>query len=109
MLRPLSRAPWQLHHLRSFAPRKPRFLTVTLELALSGFLKSFTRSPRVSGNGSLMIRRPGDGATGVSKPPYDPQTHQDWWHHDLAIKLIVLRHYLPGDLKRQIEAFMEQS
>ena len=94
-------------------------VTATLDLALSAArLDHVTvgRRPRLlSDNGSSYVA--GDlakwledkGIEHVRGAPYHPQTQGkiERWHQTLKNRILLDNYYLPGDLERQISAFVE--
>ena len=94
-------------------------VTATLDLALSAAgLDHVTvgRRPRLlSDNGSSYVA--GDlaewledkGVEHVRGAPYHPQTQGkiERWHQTLKNRILLNNYYLPGDLERQIGAFVE--
>jgi putative transposase len=51
----------------------------------------------------------GRHATRIKKCPYHPQTQGkiERWHQTLKNRILLNNYYLPGDLERQIGAFVE--
>ena len=94
-------------------------VTATLDLALSASgLNRVTvvHRPRLlSDNGSSYVA--GDlakwledkGMQHVRGAPYHPQTQGkiERWHRALKNRILLNNYYLPGDLERQIETFVE--
>lgn len=94
-------------------------VTATLDLALaaSGLDRvTVVQRPRLlSDNGSSYVA--GDlarwledmGMEHVRGAPYHPQTQGkiERWHQTLKNRILLENYYLPGDLERQIEAFVE--
>jgi putative transposase len=94
-------------------------VTATLDLALSASgLDRITvvHRPRLlSDNGSSYVAGDlakwleGKGMEHVRGAPYHPQTQGkiERWHQTLKNRILLENYYLPGDLERQIEAFVE--
>ena len=93
-------------------------VTDTLELALaaSGCDQAVLHKPRLlSDNGSSYVA--GDLATWledkgmdhVRGAPHHPQTQGkiERWHQTMKNRVLLEHYYLPGDLERQIEAFVD--
>jgi putative transposase len=94
-------------------------VTATLDLALSASgldHDTVVHRPRLlSDNGSSYVA--GDlakwledkGMEHVRGAPYHPQTQGkiERWHQTLKNRILLDNYYLPGDLERQIEAFVE--
>ena len=94
-------------------------VTDTLELALtaSGCDQAVVRhKPRLlSDNGSCYISGDlaewleGQNMTHVRGAPFHPQTQGkiERWHQTMKNRVLLENYYLPGDLERQIEAFVD--
>ena len=94
-------------------------VTVTLDLALAAAgLDHVTVVPRprlLSDNGASYISvdlaewLDGKGMQHVRGAPYHPQTQGkiERWHQTLKNRILLENYYLPGDLERQIAAFVE--
>ena len=94
-------------------------VTATLEqaLAASGLDHiTVTQRPRLlSDNGSSYVANDlakwleGKGMQHVRGAPYHPQTQGkiERWHQTLKNRILLDNYYLPGDLERQIGAFVE--
>ena len=94
-------------------------VTATLDLALSASgLDRITVAHRprlLSDNGSSYVAGDlakwleGKGMEHVRGAPYHPQTQGkiERWHQTLKNRILLENYYLPGDLERQIEAFVE--
>jgi putative transposase len=94
-------------------------VTATLDLALSAagldHVTVVHRPRLLSDNGSSYVA--GDlaswledkGIEHVRGAPYHPQTQGkiERWHQTLKNRILLENYYLPGDLKRQIDAFVE--
>jgi RNA-directed DNA polymerase len=94
-------------------------VTATLDLALSAsgldHVTVVHRPRLLSDNGSSYVA--GDlarwlqdkGMEHVRGAPYHPQTQGkiERWHQTLKNRILLNNYYLPGDLERQIEAFVE--
>jgi putative transposase len=93
-------------------------VTATLDLALeaSGLDQATVlHRPRLlSDNGSSYIAADlaewldGQGMKHVRGAPYHPQTQGkiERWHQTLKNRILLENYYLPGDLEREIEAFI---
>jgi putative transposase len=100
------------------ATMKADDVTATLDLALeaSGLDQATVlHRPRLlSDNGSSYIAADlaewldGQGMTHVRGAPYHPQTQGkiERWHQTLKNRILLENYYLPGDLEREIEAFI---
>ena len=96
-----------------------RDVTETLQLALqaSGCDQvDVVQKPRLlSDNGSSYISRDlagwleDNGMSHVRGAPYHPQTQGkiERWHQTLKNRILLENYFLPGDLEKQIEAFVE--
>ncbi|MCH9004756.1 MAG: IS3 family transposase [Proteobacteria bacterium] len=96
-----------------------RDVTETLELALqaSGCDQAdVVHKPRLlSDNGSSYISRDladwlsDNGMSHVRGAPYHPQTQGkiERWHQTLKNRILLENYFLPGDLEKQIEAFVD--
>jgi putative transposase len=94
-------------------------VTATLDLALSvsGLDRvTVVHRPRLlSDNGSSYVASDlakwleGKGMEHVRGAPYHPQTQGkiERWHQTLKNRILLENYYLPGDLERQIDAFVE--
>ena len=94
-------------------------VTATLDLALAASgLDQITVAHRprlLSDNGSsyisadLAIWLDGKGMQHVRGAPYHPQTQGkiERWHQTLKNRILLENYYLPGDLERQVAAFVE--
>jgi transposase InsO family protein len=94
-------------------------VTETLDLALqaSGCDQAkFVHKPRLlSDNGSSYVAvdlaeyLEGKGMDHVRGAPHHPQTQGkiERWHQTMKNRVLLENHFLPGDLKRQIDAFVE--
>ncbi|WP_376987266.1 IS3-like element ISMex37 family transposase [Bosea sp. R86505] len=94
-------------------------VTATLDLALAASgLDQITVAHRprlLSDNGSSYISADlatwldGKGMKHVRGAPYHPQTQGkiERWHQTLKNRILLENHYLPGDLERQVAAFVE--
>ena len=94
-------------------------VTATLDLALSASgLDRITVAHRprlLSDNGSSYVAGDlakwleGKSMEHVRGAPYHPQTQGkiERWHQTLKNRILLENYYLPGDLERQIEAFVE--
>jgi putative transposase len=100
------------------ATMKAGDVTATLDLALeaSGLDQpTVLHRPRLlSDNGSSYIAADlaewldGQGMKHVRSAPYHPQTQGkiERWHQTLKNRILLENYYLPGDLEREIEAFI---
>jgi len=96
-----------------------RDVTETLELALQASgcdQANVVQKPRLlSDNGSSYISRDladwleDNGMSHVRGAPYHPQTQGkiERWHQTLKNRILLENYFLPGDLERQIEAFVD--
>ena len=94
-------------------------VTATLDQALAASgLDHITVTPRprlLSDNGSSYVADDlakwlkGNGMQHVRGAPYHPQTQGkiERWHQTLKNRILLDNYYLPGDLERQIGAFVE--
>src|SRR5207344_377049 len=94
-------------------------VTATLEqaLAASGLDHiTVTQRPRLlSDNGSSYVANDlakwleGKGMEHVRGAPYHPQTQGkiERWHQTLKNRILLENYYLPGDLEREVAAFVE--
>jgi transposase InsO family protein len=94
-------------------------VTATLDLALAAAgLDQITVAHRprlLSDNGSSYISADlatwldGKGMQHVRGAPYHPQTQGkiERWHQTLKNRILLENYYLPGDLERQVAAFVE--
>ena len=94
-------------------------VTATLDLALAASgLDQITVAHRprlLSDNGSSYISADlatwldGKGMQHVRGAPYHPQTQGkiERWHQTLKNRILLENYYLPGDLERQVAAFVE--
>ena len=104
-----------------FTDEKKYFVSETLDLALSAsgldHVTVVHRPRLLSDNGSSYITLPdnlamwleGKGMEHARGAPYHPQTQGkiERWHQALKNRILLENHHLPGDLERQIDAFVE--
>ena len=98
---------------------RAEYVNVTIELALaaSGNDQAVVRhKPRqLSDNGSCYISGDlaewleGQKMKHIRGAVFHPQTHGkiERWHQTMKNRFLLTNHYLPGDLERQIGAFLE--
>jgi RNA-directed DNA polymerase len=94
-------------------------VTATLDLALSAsdldHVTVVHRPRLLSDNGSSYVAGDlakwleGKGMEHVRGAPYHPQTQGkiERWHQTLKNRILLENYYLPGDLERQVDAFVE--